>query len=85
MDKEDAGVPAVAKWVNDLTCLCGGTSLIPSPEQWVKGSGIAAAAARLQLWLGFNPWPKNFHVPLQGETETNKQKTKTKKRCGTYI
>ena len=30
--------------------------------QWVKRSGIAAAVA-LQLWFGFDSWPRNFHIP----------------------
>ena len=38
--------------------------LIPSPVQWVKGSGIATAMVhRLQLWIGFSPWPGNLHMP----------------------
>ena len=27
------GVPTVAQWVNDPTCLCGGASFIPGPAQ----------------------------------------------------
>ena len=42
---------------------CGGVGVIPGPAQWVKGFGIAAAVARSQLWLGFNPWLRNFHMP----------------------
>ena len=37
-------MPAVVQWINDLACLCGGTSLICSQEQLVK------APALLQLW-----------------------------------
>ena len=33
LDLRDRGVPTVVQWVNDPACLCGGTSLIPSPAQ----------------------------------------------------
>ena len=37
---------------------------------------------RSQLWLGFNPWPGNFHM-LQGSCgcEKRKKKEKKKKEC----
>ena len=38
------GVPTMVQWVNDLNCLCGGTSLIPCLGQWVKNPAL------LQLW-----------------------------------
>ena len=38
------GVSTLVQWVSDLTCLCGGTGLIPSPAQWVKDLVL------LQLW-----------------------------------
>ena len=34
-------------------CLCSVAGLIPSPVQWIKGSG-------LQMWLGFSSWHGNF-------------------------
>ena len=34
------GIPAVAQWVNDPSCLCGGTGLILSPAQWVKDPAL---------------------------------------------
>ena len=34
--EESPRVPAVTQWVNDLACLCGGTSLILGLAQWVK-------------------------------------------------
>ena len=38
------GVPSVAKWVDDLAYLCGGTGSIPSSMQWVKDLVL------LKLW-----------------------------------
>ena len=36
------------------------------------------------LWLGFDTWPRNFHMlwaqPKNKKTKTNKQKQKTKKQ-----
>ena len=46
--KINEGVPAVVKWVKNLTMAFqghhGGTGLIPSPAQWVKETSVAAAA-----------------------------------------
>ena len=58
-----SGVPAVVQWVWNPTA-----AALVAAEVWVqspvwcsglKGSGIATAA---QLWLGFSPWPRNFHM-----------------------
>ena len=35
---------------------CGGVGLIPGLPQWVEDLVLP------QLWLGFNPWPRNFHM-----------------------
>ena len=37
--------------LSGLGC-CRGTGSIPSPAQWVKGSGVAAAAAQIQYAIG---------------------------------
>ena len=40
----------MAQWVKNLTVVahcCGGVGSIPSPMRWVKGSGIATAAAQV--------------------------------------
>jgi len=44
----------VVQWVHDLTCLCGGTGLIPGLAQWVKELGFLQLWLRWQLWLGFD-------------------------------
>ena len=51
------GLSAMVQWVNDLACLCGGPGLIPGQEQWIKDTALLQLWHRLQLWLGFDPWP----------------------------
>ena len=34
----------------------------PSLARWVTGFSVAITESRLQLWLGFNPWPRNIHM-----------------------
>ena len=31
--------------------------------QWVKDSVLSLLWLGLLLWHGFDPWPRNFHVP----------------------
>ena len=52
----------MAQWVNDLACICGGMGSIPGLAQWVKDLTLMRLWRRLQLWLGFDPWPGNFHM-----------------------
>ena len=52
----------MAQWVNDLACLCGGASLIPGPAKWVKDLALWQLCRRWQLWLRFDPWPRNFYM-----------------------
>ena len=44
-------------------CLCGSEGLIPGPVHWVKDPGLTLLRCRSQLWLGFDFWPWNFHMP----------------------
>ena len=45
-------------------CLWGGMDLTPSPAQWVKDLVLPYLwVGRSQLWLRFNSWPRNFHMP----------------------
>ena len=30
---------------------------------WVKGPALLQLLHRSQLWIGFNPWPGNIHMP----------------------
>ena len=43
------GVSAVAQWVNDSTCLCGGTGSSPGVAQWIKDPALLQLWQRLQL------------------------------------
>ena len=63
----------MAQWVNDLACLCSVAGSIPSPVLWVKDRAL------LQLWLGFDPWPKNFHMPW---VQLKKEKERKEGRKG---
>ena len=51
----------MAQWVKDLTVASQVTAKaqVRSPAQ---SSGLKDLAL-LQLWLKFNPWPGNFHMP----------------------
>jgi len=75
----ECGVPiVVVQWSNDLACLSGDASSIPSPEQWVKDPVLLQLKHRLQRQLGFDPWPRNFRKPqLRPKKEKAKTKTKT--------
>ena len=57
-----SGVPAVVQLVNDPACLCGIAGLIPSPAQWVKDLALLQLWHKSQMWLRFDPWPRNFHM-----------------------
>ena len=42
--------------------LSGGAGLMPSQVQWVKDPALLRLWCRPQLWLGFSPWSRNFHM-----------------------
>ena len=52
-----SGLPAVAQWINDLDCLCGGAGSIPGAAQWVKHSALQQLWHRSQLQLGSDSVP----------------------------
>ena len=49
----------MVQWFNDLACLCGVAGSVPHPAEWVKD----LALLQPQIWLGFDPWPGNSHMP----------------------
>ena len=57
--------------VKDLGGLFGDTGLIPGLFQWVKDLALPKWH-RSQLWLRFDPGPKNFHMPQCGQKKKKK-------------
>ena len=53
----------MAQWVNDPARLCEVAGLIPSQVQWAKDLAELELWHRPRMWLGFSPWPRNFHMP----------------------
>ena len=52
----------MAWWVKNPTA----AAPVPVEVQWVKGPGITTALqlwSRSQMYLGFNPWSSDFHMP----------------------
>ena len=70
------GVPTVAEWVNNLTAAAGvnGEAEVQSVAQGreLKKLALLQLQHRSQLWIGFNPWPENFHMPLVWPQELDK-------------
>ena len=69
----------MAQWVNDLTCFCGSTGLIPGPAYWVKDLAWLQMWRRSQLQLGFDSLPGNFHM-LWVQLEKKKKKKRERER-----
>ena len=67
-------IAAVAQWINDPACLCGGTSSIPDPAQWVKDP-VFAVAVSCHGQLVFHPWLRKFHM-LWVWTKNKKERKK---------
>ena len=57
----------MAQWVKNLTAV----PLVPKESRigaraqrsGFKNQVLLQPGHRFQLWLGFSPWPRNFHVP----------------------
>ena len=56
----------MAQWANDPVCFCGVVSLIPSPMQWVKDTGMS------QLCVDSIPGPGNFHEMMVQQKKKKK-------------
>ena len=52
--------------------------------QQVKDLALLQLCHRLQLWLGFDPWPKYFHM-LWVQPKKKKQKPTNFKDCNSCI
>ena len=72
------GVPAVVQQVKNPTALApfAAEEQVPSVA-WCTGLKDLALP---QLWLGFNPWPRNFHMPQVWPLK--KQKHEKEFPCG---
>ena len=72
-----SGVPTMVQWVNDLAYFCESTASIPGLAQWIKDLAQLCLWRRSQLWLRFDSWPGNFHMPwvwLKKEKKEEQQK-----------
>ena len=60
------GVPVVAQWVKNPSAAAQVAVKVqvrsPSPTG-LKDLALPQLWCRLQLWLGFSLWPRNFHMP----------------------
>ena len=45
---------------------------VPATVQWSKDLALPQLWCRAQLWLGFDPWPRNFNM-LQLQTKKKKK------------
>ena len=61
--------------------LCGGIGLIPHLAQEVKDPALPGLWCRLQLWIRFGSWPRNFHM-LQ--VQLKKKKNANIEKCASY-
>ena len=55
-----SGVPTVAQWIKNLTAGAWVT-VVAQARSSGHCSGLKDPML-LWLWLGFNPWPRNFHM-----------------------
>ena len=53
----------MAQWVKNLTAAWVAVEVLFNPQQWVKGSSVAASCHRSQLQLRFSSCPWNLHMP----------------------
>ena len=46
--------------------------------QWVKDPELSLL--ELLLWCGFDPWPRNFHMPVEAPQKKKKKRKEKRKR-----
>ena len=69
----------MVKWVKDLTAAALVTLetqfQCPAQHSWLNDPVLPQIQHKFQLRLGFNPWPRNFHMPyaIRCGHQTNKQ------------
>ena len=59
--------------------LCGGAGSVPGQVQWVKGSGIAAAAVEVAAVALIQSMAQNFRMPWVQPLKKKKKKKKKKR------
>ena len=65
----------MVKWVTDPACLCGIVGSIPGPGEWVKDPALPQLWHCSKMWLGLDPWPRNFHrLQVQPKKEGKKKR-----------
>ena len=61
------GVPIVAQWVKNLTAVVQSVAEVqvqsPAWHSGLKDPVLLQLWQRSQLQCGFDPWPRNFHMP----------------------
>ena len=61
-----SGVPAVAQWVKNPTAAAWVPVEVwvgsPAQNRGLKDPTLPQLLQRSQLWLRFNPWPRNLHI-----------------------
>ena len=55
---------------------------VPAVAQRAKDLSLSQLWRRLKLWLGFHPWPRNFHIPWVWQKKKKKKKERKKGREG---
>ena len=46
---------------------------------WVKGPALLQLLHSAQLWIGFNPWPENIHMPQVWPKKKKKENPRHRK------
>ena len=66
----------MVQWIDSISVQLQDAGSIPGLAQWDKGFGVAAAAAKSQVWLRSDPWPGNSIC--RGAAKKVKKKKKKK-------
>ena len=65
------------RWVNDLTCLCGHTSSIPGPVQWVKDPALPQLKLHLKAWIQSLVQELPYSLGVAKKKERKKERKKS--------